>query len=399
MDKMNLNDLKKQEIEKAQTSKIRLRDLQDKREIRDSLEAEVEEGAQEIEKKAGEISPEDRARIDEIKEKINLLDSGLATEYGVGAQKELSSFSETILSNVRGKDAGEVGMMLSDLMDKVLSLDVKSLDEKKGLLSNLPFFKEAQNSIDRLMGRYEVLEVQIDKIEGQLDVQRLSMLEDIVMFDSLYQKNLDYFKDLQLYIMAGEEKLRETVDETLPALRAEAAATGEPMDAQLVADFEDTVNRFEKKIHDLKLSKTLAIQTAPQIRLIQNNDKLLVDKIQTAILNTIPLWKSQVVIALGLQRQESALKMQQAVTETTNELLKRNSEMIRQNTIEVARESERGIVDLETLKKVNEDLIHSIVEVQKIQKEGREKRLQVEQELVAIENELKQTMLEQMDRS
>ncbi len=396
---MNLNDLKKQEIEKAQTSKIRLRDLQDKREIRDSLEAEVEEGAQEIEKKAGEISPEDRARIDEIKEKINLLDSGLATEYGVGAQKELSSFSETILSNVRGKDAGEVGMMLSDLMDKVLSLDVKSLDEKKGLLSNLPFFKEAQNSIDRLMGRYEVLEVQIDKIEGQLDVQRLSMLEDIVMFDSLYQKNLDYFKDLQLYIMAGEEKLRETVDETLPALRAEAAATGEPMDAQLVADFEDTVNRFEKKIHDLKLSKTLAIQTAPQIRLIQNNDKLLVDKIQTAILNTIPLWKSQVVIALGLQRQESALKMQQAVTETTNELLKRNSEMIRQNTIEVARESERGIVDLETLKKVNEDLIHSIVEVQKIQKEGREKRLQVEQELVAIENELKQTMLEQMDRS
>ena len=219
------------------------------------------------------------------------------------------------------------------------------------------------------------------------------MLKDITMFDGLYEKNLEYFHELQIYIVAGEEKLKELRETTLPKLHAQAAAKGDPMSAQLVRDFEDTVNRFEKKIHDLKLSKTIAIQTAPQIRLIQNNDKMLVDKIQTAVLSTIPLWKSQIVIALGLHRQETVLKMQQSVSDATNTLLIKNAELLKQNSIEVARESERGIVDLETLKKVNADLIATIEETIKIQQEGRAARKNAEVELAGIEQQLKQTLL------
>ena len=219
------------------------------------------------------------------------------------------------------------------------------------------------------------------------------MLKDITMFDSLYEKNLEYFRELQIYIAAGEEKIAETRNETLPALRAEAEAKGDPMSAQLVTDFEDTVNRFEKKVHDLKLSKMIAIQTAPQIRLIQNNDKLLVEKIQTAVLNTIPLWKSQIVIALGLNRQQGVLRMQREVTDTTNALLRKNSELLKQNTGEAARESERGIVDIETLKKVNQDLLETIEETIRIQQEGRTARLNAEAELAGIENQLKSMLL------
>lgn len=221
----------------------------------------------------------------------------------------------------------------------------------------------------------------------------MQMLKDIAMFDGLYEKNLEYFRGLQVYIVAGEEKLRETREETLPRLRAEAQAKGDPMSAQVVRDFEDTVDRFEKKLHDLKLSKSIAIQTAPQIRLIQNNDKLLVDKIQTAILSTIPLWKGQIVIALGLARQQSALQMQRSVTDTTNELLQRNAELLKQNSLDVARESERGIVDLETLKKVNDDLISTIEETIQIQREGRAARQSAEAELAGIEQKLKDALL------
>ena len=221
----------------------------------------------------------------------------------------------------------------------------------------------------------------------------MQMLKDITMFDGLYEKNLEYFRELQIYIAAGEEKLQELQETTLPQLRAEAAAKGDAMSAQVVRDFEDTVNRFEKKIHDLKLSKTVAIQTAPQIRLIQNNDKMLVDKIQTAILSTIPLWKSQIVIALGLHRQESVLKMQRSVSDATNTLLTKNAELLRQNSTEVARESERGIVDLQTLKKVNADLISTIEETIKIQQEGRTARQNAETELFSIEQKLKEALL------
>lgn len=397
MDEIKNEGMEQEQVaEDSKKPEITLKDLHKQKEFMDSIEQEKVAEVKVIEEKVEALSPEDRKKVDEIKTSINLLDSQTAVQFGVGAQKNISQFSDTILTNIRGKDTGEVGELLIDLMDKVRGLDVQSLDEKPGFLSNLPFVNKIQNSIDRMMGKYEVMEVQIDKIEHQLDKQRLAMLTDISMFDQLYQKNLEYFNDLQLYIQAGEEKIRETREEVLPKLREEAVASGEPMDAQLVNDFEETLNRFEKKVHDLKLSKTLAIQTAPQIKLIQNNDKLLVDKIQTAILNTIPLWKSQIVIALGLHRQETALKMQQAVTDTTNELLKKNSEMIKQNTIGVAKESERAIVELDTLKKVNDDLITTIQETLKIQKEGRQKRIQVEQELVELEGKLKTALMESM---
>lgn len=338
-----------------------------------------------------ELSPEQRVRVEEVKNSIDLMDSQAVLQYGVGAQRNISSFSDNILTQVRSKDSGYVGELMSDLVLKVKEVDVDGLDE--GFLDKLPFLKNASRAVKKFMQRYEKLEVQIDRIEQQLDQARMQMLKDITMFDGLYEKNLEYFRELQIYIAAGEEKLKELQEITLPQLHAEATAKGDAMSAQVVRDFEDTVNRFEKKIHDLKLSKTVAIQTAPQIRLIQNNDKMLVDKIQTAILSTIPLWKSQIVIALGLHRQESVLKMQRSVSDATNTLLTKNTELLRQNSTEVARESERGIVDLQTLKKVNADLISTIEETIKIQQEGRAARQNAETELLSIEQKLKEALL------
>lgn len=338
-----------------------------------------------------ELSPEQRVRVEEVKNSIDLMDSQAVLQYGVGAQRNISSFSDNILTQVRSKDSGYVGELMSDLVLKVKEVDVDGLDE--GFLDKLPFLKNASRAVKKFMQRYEKLEVQIDRIEQQMDQARMQMLKDITMFDGLYEKNLEYFRELQIYIAAGEEKLKELQEITLPQLHAEATAKGDAMSAQVVRDFEDTVNRFEKKIHDLKLSKAVAIQTAPQIRLIQNNDKMLVDKIQTAILSTIPLWKSQIVIALGLHRQESVLKMQRSVSDATNTLLTKNAELLRQNSTEVARESERGIVDLETLKKVNADLISTIEETIKIQQEGRAARQNAETELLSIEQKLKEALL------
>lgn len=341
-----------------------------------------------------ELSPEQKARVEEVKNSIDLMDSQAALQYGVGAQRNISSFSDNILTQVRSKDSGYVGELMSDLVLKVKEVDVDGLDES--FWDKIPFLKNASRAVKKFMQRYEKLEVQIDRIEQQLDQARMQMLKDITMFDGLYEKNLEYFRELQIYIAAGEEKLKELQEITLPQLHAEATAKGDAMSAQVVRDFEDTVNRFEKKIHDLKLSKTVAIQTAPQIRLIQNNDKMLVDKIQTAILSTIPLWKSQIVIALGLHRQESVLKMQRSVSDATNTLLTKNAELLRQNSTEVARESERGIVDLQTLKKVNADLISTIEETIKIQQEGRAARQNAETELLSIEQKLKEALLTAM---
>ena len=338
-----------------------------------------------------ELTPEQKARMEEIKNSINLMDSQTTIQYGVGAQRNISSFSDNILAQVRSKDSGYVGELMSDLVLKVKEVGVDQLDD--GIFDKIPFLKNASRAVKKFMQRYEKLEVQIDHIEQQLEQARMQMLKDITMFDGLYEKNLEYFQELQIYIAAGEEKLKELRVTTLPKLRAEASVKDDPMSAQAVQDFEDTVNRFEKKIHDLKLSKTIAIQTAPQIRLIQNNDKMLVDKIQTAILSTIPLWKSQIVIALGLHRQETVLKMQRSVTDATNTLLTKNAELLKQNSVDVARESQRGIVDLETLKKVNEDLIATIEETIKIQQEGRAARRNAEAELAGIEERLKQTLL------
>lgn len=337
------------------------------------------------------LTPEERAKAEEIKNGIDLMDSQTAILYGVGAQRNLAEFSDNILANVRNKDTGYVGDLMGELVEKVRDVGVD--EAEGGVLDKLPFLRSAARAVRKLLARYEKIEVQIDRIQRDLEEARMQMLKDIAMFDGLYEKNLEYFRGLQVYIVAGEEKLRETREETLPRLRAEAQAKGDPMSAQVVRDFEDTVDRFEKKLHDLKLSKAIAIQTAPQIRLIQNNDKLLVDKIQTAILSTIPLWKGQIVIALGLARQQSALQMQRSVTDTTNELLQRNAELLKQNSLDVARESERGIVDLEALKKVNDDLISTIEETIQIQREGRAARQSAEAELAGIEQKLKDALL------
>lgn len=337
------------------------------------------------------LSPEQRSRVEQIRDGINLMDTQTAIVYGVGAQRDIAGFSEQILTKVRNKDSGYVGELMSDLVIKVKEVGVDELDD--GFLDKIPFINNAARALKKFIQRYEKLEVQIDQIEHELEQARMAMLKDITVFDGLFEKNLEYFRDLQVYIVAGEEKLAELRDQTIPALCAEAQAKGDAMSAQVVRDFEDTVNRFEKKVHDLKLSKTIAIQTAPQIRLIQNNDKVLVDKIQTAILSTIPLWKSQIVIALGLERQKNVLELQRSVTDATNELLTKNAELLRQNSVDVARESERGVVDLETLKKVNSDLITTIEETIKIQRQGREARLDAERELAGIEDQLKQTLL------
>ena len=371
---------------------ISLKALAQRKNAQAAVLAQPETPAQ-IESQIEELTPEQKIRVNELKESIDLMDSQASIQYGVGAQRNISSFADNILTQIRSKDSGYVGDMMSELMLKVKDVGVDKLGEES-FLDKIPLLKDASRSIRKFMQRYETLEVQIDRIEGELDKARMELLKDIGMFDGLYEKNLDYFRELQVYIVAGEEKIQEIRTETLPALREQAQAKGDPMSAQLVTDFEDTVNRFEKKIHDLKLSKTIAIQTAPQIRLIQNNDKLLVDKIQTAVLNTIPLWKSQIVIALGLSRQQSALKMQREVSDATNALLKKNAELLKQNTIDVAKESERGIVDIETLKKVNADLIETIEETIKIQQEGRTARQNAETELAGIESQLKNVLLE-----
>ena len=338
------------------------------------------------------LTPGEREKVDSIKESLDLTDSQACIQFGTAAQRNISEFADHILAQVRLKDSGYVGELLSQLVTEIKDVDVSSPGDDEGILGKLPFFKNAKNKVEKLVSRYEALKVQVDKIEAKLDSAKMEMLKDIGMFDMMYEKNLEYFRNLNLYIAAGEEKIRELRTEDLPRLRQEASSSGDPMAAQLVHDFEENVNRFEKKVHDLKLSRTIAIQTAPQIKLIQNNDKLLVDKIQTATLNTIPIWKSQIVIALGLGKQQKVLQLNQEISETTNELLKRNSQLLRTNTVETARESERSVVDLETLKKTNEDLIATIQETLQIHQEGRKKRQEAEGELVKLEDQLKQIL-------
>ncbi len=340
------------------------------------------------------ITPQQRAEIDSIKEKLDLTDSGAVIQFGGAAQKNIADFSDSVLSTVRTKDSGQVGELLGQLVTGVKQYE----EEDKSFWRKIPIVGTLAGKAENIKQRYDKLSVQVERISGELDKARMDMMKDIIMFDGLYEKNLEYFRSLELYIKAGEEKLAETRDTILPKLRQEAAASADPMAAQVVSDFESTVDRFEKRVHDLKLSKTIAIQTAPQIRLIQNNDKMLVDKVQSAIYNTIPLWKNQMVIALGLQRQKKVIEMQRAVSDATNELLKKNAEMLKQNTVEAAKENERGIVDVETVKKVNDDLVSTIEETIKIQQDGRQKRANAEKELLAIEQRLKETLLNNMER-
>ncbi len=343
-----------------------------------------------------DFSTEEKTKIAEIKNGIDFLDANSTTQYGIGAQRRLTEFTDTILDNVRSKDGGQVGDLLSDLVVEVSSLSPASLTSDGGILSKLPGVKTAVKNIKKLAERYNKAEAQIDKIEAALEKARMDMLKDINVYDIMYKQNLDCFRELALYIEAGKERVQEIRTETIPKLRADAEASGDPMDAQLVRDFEDEVDRFEKKIYDLELSRTIAVQTAPQIKMIQNNDRVLVDKIQTAILNTIPIWKSQFVIAMGLNNQQRVLKMQREITETTNSMLLKNSELLKTNTIETAKESNRGIVDIETLQKVNDNLINTIEETIKIQNEGRQQRTEAEKALVQIEDKLKSKLIEIM---
>ncbi|HJA67450.1 MAG TPA: toxic anion resistance protein [Candidatus Mediterraneibacter cottocaccae] len=369
-------------------AEITLADLMQNSNMKTETEVSPAESAEALSVRLAALTPEERREADALRETIDMRDSQMLMQYGSGAKQNIADFSANILNNIRSKDTGYIGSLMSDLVTNVETLDFKSLEKGSGILG---VFQKMEKKVKRFLAQFEKLEVQVDRIEGKLEEARMELLKDIGMFDAMYEKNLDYFRKLQIYITAGEEKLAELKNTTIPSLRAEAQNSGDPMSAQVVRDFEETVSQFEKKIYDLKTSKTIAIQTAPQIRLIQNNDKLLADRIQTAIQETIPLWKSQMVMALGMYRQQKTLELQRDITDTTNAMLLENSERLKQNTLEVARESERGIVDIETLKKANENLISTINEAVRIQEEGRARRTAAEQELLKIEDELKRS--------
>ncbi len=339
------------------------------------------------------LNDEEKKKVEEIKNSITTESSQDIIQFGVGAQSKISGFADSILEQIRAKDAGYAGEVLTGLMLKVKEIDVESLT-RGSFMSKIPILGDLVDSAKRFAARYQKLSTEIERIVEELAKARMELLKDVTLFDTLYQKNIEYLRELDLFIVAGGLKLQEIGDKLLPELKAKADASGDPVDAQRFQDANQMASRFEKKLHDLKLSRMVSIQTAPQIRLIQNNDQLLVEKIQSSILNTVPLWKNQIIIAIGIFKQKKALELQREVTDTTNELLAKNAEMLKESSIEVAKESERGIVEIETLKKVNNELIATIEETLNIQKEGRAKRQQAETELVQLENELKQKLTE-----
>lgn len=338
------------------------------------------------------LTPEEEARLLQIQGAVSLKDSNSILQFAVGTQSKIAGYADSILSQVRNKDAGEAGQALSNLLSNVRELDVGSLSEDSGLAS-LPLVGGIFSSVKKFLQRYEKVSVQIERIGAELEQARTGLLKDVALLDNLFQKNTEQVRDLDLHLLAGAKVVKEIREVVLPEWEAKAVASQDPMDAQRLQDGRQFVERFEKKLHDLRLSRTIAVQTAPQIRMVQAGNQVLVEKIQTSILQTLPLWKSQMVLAISLLRQKKSLKLQTEVTNATNELLRRNSEMLRQQTLEVAREGERGIVDLETLKKVNSDLISTLEDTLRIQEEGRRKRTEAEGELTKIEAELKSKIL------
>lgn len=336
------------------------------------------------------LSEEERRQVAEFSEKIDLNNSTQVLQYGAASQKKVADFSTATLENIRTKDLGEVGDMVTDLVTELKGFDA-SAEQPKGILG---FFKKVSNQVEELKTRYAKAETNVDRIEGMLQDHQVQLLKDIAMLDKMYEMNLVYFKELTMYILAGKKKLEKTRAEELPALVAKAKASGLPEDAQAAKDLEDMCTRFEKKLYDLELTRNISVQMSPQIRLIQSNDTMMAEKIQTSIVNTIPLWKSQMVLALGLAHSQQAIEAQRAVTDMTNELLRKNAAALKQGTIEAAKESERGIVDIETLQQTNRSLIETLDEVVKIQNEGRQKRAAAEVELGRIEGELKAKLLE-----
>ncbi|MCC8023233.1 MAG: toxic anion resistance protein [Clostridiales bacterium] len=336
------------------------------------------------------LSEEERGMVAEFAEKIDLTNTNQVLMYGAQAQNNISSFSQSALDKVRAKDLGEVGGMLSGLVTELKGFSFDE-PEAKGLKK---MFKKSANSMSQLKARYDSVEKNIDKICDALESHRIQLMKDIAMLDQLYQTNLAYYKELTMYILAGRQKLAQVRQNDLEILRSKAQAGGLPEDAQAVSDLENMCTRFEKKLHDLDLTRTISIQMAPQIRLIQNNDSMMVEKLQSTLINTIPLWKNQMVLVLGLQHSKEAMEAQRQVTDMTNELLRRNADALKQGSAEVAKESERGIVDVETLQYANESLIATLDEVIQIQAEGRQRRQDAESELRRVEEELKQKLLE-----
>lgn len=340
------------------------------------------------------LSPDEKKRVAEIKKDIQLKDPGDILAYGSGAQTKVSEFADQVLSEIKTKDSGYAGELLNNLLFKIKDLDLDSYGKEGSGLAKIPVLGRLFDKSRNFLARFEDLHGQIDKIVDELHSTRTNLTKDISLLQALYDRNLEYFKELQIYIAAGDEKLQELRENTLPAMKKKAEEKGDTLSSQEYQDLSQMVDRFEKKVHDLKLSRILSLQTGPQIRLVQNGNQLLVEKIQSSILNTIPLWKSQIVITLGLLRQKKALEAQKEVSQTTNDLIQKNAEMLKTGTLEIAKESERGIIEIETLKKVNDQLISTIDETLKIQEEGRKKRREAEKDLIEIENQVKHKLLE-----
>lgn len=335
------------------------------------------------------LSEEERKIVDDFARQIDIRNSAAILQYGAGTQKKMADFSEDALEKVRTKDLGEVGDLLENVVTELKNFDAE--EERKGIMG---FFKKGANKLEAMKNKYSKAEANVNKIVETLEKHQIQLMKDAAIMDKMYALNLNYFKELSMYILAGKKKLEEIRSTELPQLMAKAQASGFPEDAQAAKDLDSLCERFEKKIHDLELTRMIAVQTAPQIRLVQGNDTLMAEKIQSTIVNTIPLWKSQMVIALGVAHSTEAAKAQREVTDMTNALLQKNAQTLKMATIEAAKESERGIVDIETLQKTNESLISTFDEVMNIQREGREKRRAAEAEMYRLEGELKQKLLQ-----
>lgn len=338
------------------------------------------------------LSPEEIKLVEDFSKKIDITNSSHILQYGVGAQQKMVTFSESALSAVKGKDLGSVGDMITGLVTEIK--DFNPNEKQGGFLS---IFKKPQKQMERIQTQYSSVEKNVDRIVVELETHKRTLLKDITMLDKMYDMNLNYYKELTLYILAGKKKLQDVYDNELPALHAKAKETGQPQDAQAANDLANQCNRFDKKLHDLELTRNISIQMGPQIRLVQSNDAMMVEKIQSSIVNTIPLWKNQMVLTLGLAHSKSAIEAQRKVTDVTNQLLRENADTLKTSTVEAAKESERGIVDMETLKHTNQALIETLDDVLKIQQEGYQKRRQAETELQLIENQLKEKLLEVKD--
>ena len=351
-------------------------------------ETELKQSAPEAGPELSNLSEAEQKAVADFAGQIDLSDANIIIQYGAAAQKNIADFSQAALDKVKMSDMGEVGTMLSGLL-----VELKTLDEpeKKGISG---LFGKAKKSAETLRARYGKAEENVDRIAGELEVHQRKLMKDVAVMDQMYDKNLQYFKELTMYLLAGRQSLEKARNTTLAELRAKAEKSGLPEDAQTANDFENKCQRFEKRLHDLELTRVISLQTAPQIRMIQNNDALMIEKIQTSIMNTIPLWKNQLVLTLGIENSRRAMEAQRKVTDVTNQLLQKNADMLKMATVETARESERGIVDIETLQHTNERLISTLDEVLSIQTEGAQKRKEAEQQLRRIEGELKQKLLE-----